>query len=323
MSLKTGLVGGLLMLLTASSLTFIGAAGDEPHYARRLQMPTAGDRMTQPRAVHADLHTGEIFVCDTRNHRIVIFDRDGFFSYEIRGGGIFRSPRDVAVDPEGYIITVVLQRGVSGLVSLDFDGRFIEEIPLAGLPEGSGTPDVLSVALSPSGDRLYALDQANMRLWIASREGMILSSIDLAEGLDEEEALEQLLGHVDVYGDRVLVTVPTTGLTALHDLDGAPRGNVGRKGTAPCQTGFPVAAALGSDGTVLVLDNQRALFTRWDPEDNRCLGEYSGFGNAPGALYRPSDLALDGEGRIYVSQGFEGRVQVFETGQLPGGVTSE
>ena len=84
-----------------------------------------------------------------------------------------------------------------------------------------------------------------------------------------------------------------------------------RVSSAPCQTAFPVAAALGADGTVVVLDWQRMLFMLWDPRTNRCLGETSGIGNAPGWLYQPSDLALDAEGRLYVSQGFEGRVQVF------------
>jgi hypothetical protein len=50
----------------------------------------------------------------------------------------------------------------------------------------------------------------------------------------------------------------------------------------------------------------------WDPEANRCLGEYSGIGQSAGALYNPLDMALDGNGRLFISQGYEGRVQVFE-----------
>jgi DNA-binding beta-propeller fold protein YncE len=323
MKIKSSPVIGLLLLTLASTPALGGAEQDEPRYTRRLRLPTHGDRLSKPRAVHADRHTGEVFVCDTRANRIVIFDRDGIFLYEIRGGDAFTSPIDVAVDPDGYIVTVAIRGGVRDLILLDFDGRFLEEIQLAGLPEGSRLPDPVSVALSPTGDRLYTLDQANMRLWIASNTGTILDSIDLTEGLSEKEAWEQMLGHVDVYGERMLVTTSTTGLTALHDLDGSPWRIVGFKGTAPCQTAFPVAAALEPDGTLLILDNQRALFMRWDPEDNRCLGEYSGFGNVPGALYHPTDLALDGQGRIYVSQGFEGRVQVFETGRLLGGDAPE
>ena len=263
-------------------------------------------------AVHADPHTGEVFVCDTVAHRILIFDRHGVFRYEIPGGPGFRAPRDVTVDPEGYILTIAMHRGGTDILRLDFDGRFIETIFLTGLPDGSAAPDLISLAQSSSGDRLYALDSSNMRLWIAARDGAIIGSIDLAEDLEEEESFEQVLGHVDVYGETILVAIPTTGRVHLFDLAGNERGTVGLKGTSPCRTGFPVTAAMGADGDLLILDNQRALVMKWDPGTNECLGEYSGFGNAPGALYRPIDLALGPGGQLYVSQGFEGRVQVFE-----------
>jgi hypothetical protein len=50
----------------------------------------------------------------------------------------------------------------------------------------------------------------------------------------------------------------------------------------------------------------------WDLARGVCVSEHYGFGNAPGAFYQPSDLALDSSGRLYVSQGFEGRIQVYE-----------
>ncbi|MCP4661934.1 MAG: hypothetical protein GY856_41555 [bacterium] len=197
------------------------------------------------------------------------------------------------------------------MILLDFDGKFIREVPLLGLPEGSLEPSPISVALSPAGDRLYLVDQANQQLWLADRDGKIRGAIDLAVDLTAEETREQLLGRVDVYGDTVLVAVPTAGQVLLFDLDGGSRGHIGLKGASPCQLMFAVAAALAADGRILVLDQRRMLFMLWDPGTNRCLAEYSGFGNAPGALYQPADLALDGEGRVWISQGFEGRVQVF------------
>jgi hypothetical protein len=54
------------------------------------------------------------------------------------------------------------------------------------------------------------------------------------------------------------------------------------------------------------------ILLRWSLEGNRCSSEHYGPGAVPGYLYYPMDVALDREGRAYVSQGYEGRVQVYK-----------
>jgi DNA-binding beta-propeller fold protein YncE len=299
-----------LMILMAASAA--GAQQGLP-YVQRLHTPSLADDFGDPRAVTADPHTSEIFICDIRKNRVLIFDKQGLFLYQIPGGDVFRAPRDLAVDPEGYILLLATHQEKVGLIRLDFDGKFLESIPLTGLPETASEPHLVSVAMSPEGDQFYLMDQANLRLWITDREGKLSTAIDLEVevNLPEGEAQEQVLGHVDVYGNRVVVATPSAGTVYLFDLDGNPTGHVGVRGTAPCQTMFPIAAALTDDDHAVIVDQQRMLIMIWDVRNNKCLGEYSGIGNAPGYVYRPSDMALDGEGRVYVTQGFEGRVQVF------------
>ncbi len=300
----------LLPLLIAAAVGAIAAAGPDG-YERRLEMPTAGDAFWHPLSIHADLHTGEVFVCDRNNNRLAIFDARGMFRYQIPGGEMFQTPFDVAVDPQGYLYLLALQDGLRTILLLDFDGRRLGTVRLTGFPGGAATPEPVSLALSPDGDRLFVLDQANLRLWIAGVDGRLHDSVDLAEGLDEQDALEQLLGHVDVYGGTVLVALPMEGRVRLYDLDGRQRGGIGLKGTSPCQTAFPVAAALDVDGNVVVLDKQRNVGMVWKPDGNACLRQFSGIGSSPGRFYQPADLALDPAGRVYVSQGFDNRVQVF------------
>ncbi len=83
------------------------------------------------------------------------------------------------------------------------------------------------------------------------------------------------------------------------------------RGTAACTLAFPTAAALAGDDELVIVDQQRMLVLRWSISSNRCLGEYIGLGDAPGYLYFPMDLALDRSGQLFVSQGFEGRVQMY------------
>ena len=304
-------------LFLAATVLAAGVAAAQdvatPSYYQRLMLPTRSDQIGYPGSVVADLHTGEVFVPDIRNRRIDIFDARGMFLYQINGGEQFSGPSDLAVDPDGYILLAARFSEKAGMAWLDFDGRFIKEVVLSGEGVEDAEPQQLhSVALSPDGGRIFALDQTHLTLWIADRDGQVLKSVSMVDDSESTKASEILLGHMDVYGNRVLVAMPTAGKIRVYDLEGAQLYSVGRKGTAGCRTGFPMAAALDQNGNLIVIDQQRAIGMIWNMETNQCLQEFSGIGRAPGAFYQPSDIALDCRGYVYVSQGFEGRVQVFK-----------
>jgi DNA-binding beta-propeller fold protein YncE len=302
----------MLGVLAAAIAITAPVASQELTYLRRLQMPVVGDAIGYPRAVEADPHTEDVFVCDSRRNRILIYDGEGRFKFQIPGGDAFSAPMDIAIDPDGYLVVLANHQRRRTLVELDFDGLFLREIPLKGLPADSMDPALRSVALSPSGDRIYAVDTANLRLWIADREGDLVTSVDLAPGLSEKERQDVILGHVDVYGDSVLLALRSTAAISIFDLDGNPQTQVGEKGGGLCKLGRPVAAALMNNGEMIIVDQQRMVVTRWTVQGNRCRDEYYGLGNLPGFLYFPLDVALDGQGRLYVSQGYQGRVQMYE-----------
>lgn len=305
--LRLNLVSLLLLALAPSA-----GSGSEPIYRSLLRLPGQHERFGYPQSVTADLHTGEVFVCDTRGNRVLIFGPDGLFEFEIKGGDVFRAPLDLAVDPEGYLLVLASYRGRKRIIELDFDGLFRHPIELVGLPAEALPPDLISVALSPAGERIFALDRANVALLVAERGGEVLAMVDLAPELSGDDRQNLLLRHVDVYGDRVLVALPQEGKIQLFDLEGRPWGKRGKPGGTRCLLGRPTAAALDQQGDLLIIDQLRMVILRWSVSDDACLGEYWGFGDHPGYLYYPIDIALDLQGRAYVSQGFESRVQVYE-----------
>lgn len=303
----------ILTILGLVSLATMSTALADPtmRFVKRLELPAEWDRFGYPGCVFADLRADEVFVCDTNRRRIAIYDEHAVFRYSLTAGSTFTTPIDVATDPDGYLFLLTRRGNEAIIAHLDFDGRPIGQLELPS-PITDRPADPLSLAIPPDGSRLYVVDMATQSLWILDRDGTVVTSIDLAQGLSEEDAERQLLGQVDVYGETVLVALPSAGYIRLFDLDGELQGRVGIKGTAPCQCGLPVAAALDREGRVWIADRQRMLLTYWDPAENRCLGEVSGLGEAPGRLYNPIDLTLDRRGRVIVSQGFEGRVQIFE-----------
>lgn len=286
--------------------------GQEPVYWDRLTLPVSGGSFGYPESVTADLHTGEVFVCDTRYNQIAIFGDDGLFKFQINGGQDFQAARDIAIDPEGYLIVIANRGRKQAILELDFDGLFLREFQLVGFPEDLKTPRLDSIALSPAGDRIFAIDSSNMRLWIARRDGRIITAVDLGEGKTEKERQEMILRNVDVYGDMVLVPLPMEGKIRLFSLDGEARKSVGTKGTGACKLGFPTAAGLDSDGNLVIIDQQRMKIIRWSLTEDKCLGEYYGIGSTPGWFYFPIDISLDLNGKAYVAQGWQGRVQVYE-----------
>jgi hypothetical protein len=310
--MRVCLAGLLLAVSLSSSAAPVWAEAGTPVYVKRLDLPVAADALISSDAVTADRLTGEVFVCDARQNRIVIFDAGGTFRYQIPGGDSFGYPRDLAVDPTGRLVVLANSEGHPAVVELDFDGLFLGEVVLTGLPEAAAPPNLISLALSPAGDRLYLVDVENLALWIADRDGAVVGSVDLGQGLGEKQRRDRFLGRVDAYGDRVLVAVPSEGQVWMYSLEGELRGRLGSKGTGRCLLAAPNAAALTEDGGMVVLDQQKMVISTWAVSGNRCLAEHYGIGAAPGFLYFPSDLSLDAQGRIYVTQGFEGRVQVYE-----------
>lgn len=304
----------LALAALAAALLVPHAAADAAQviYRQRLALPVAGDDIAYGQCVTADPHTREVFVCDPRTNRILIFDREGHFDFQIVGGQEITSPEDIAVDPDGLLLLLANRMQRRSVVELDFDGQFRREVALVGLPADAAPPDLVSIAISARGDRFFAVDAANASLWVVDRGGLVLAGADLRADLEPEAKVDFSVGHVDAYGERVVVALPMAGRVLIYSLDGEAQGYVGVFGAGPCQLGHVAAAALDREGHMLVLDTQRMVVSRWRIEGNRCLSEHIGLGNAPGYLYFPNDLSLDPDGRLYIAQTAMGRVQVYE-----------
>lgn len=306
-TLRTPLI--LLAILLAMGAESTAQRFTAP-FSRQLRIPTSGAVIKRAAAVHADPSANEVFVSDQSGSKLVIFGPDRFFRFSIIGGSTFRTPIDLAVDPDGFILLLAVFEGRKGLAWLDFDGKMIERLEWADLPEEVAEPDLVSVALTPAGDYFYALDKANRRIWAAQRDGTILDSVDLTGGLDPDEIEDLVFGKIDIYDDTLLLPISSFQYVQLFDLELEPLEKVGQPGSGACKLAFPVAAAMAEDDRVIILDRMRFMFLVYE-RSGRCLGEFSGVGNRPGRLYAPQDLTLDGEGRIYIGQGLEGRVQEF------------
>lgn len=157
---------------------------------------------------------GNVYVADTGNKRIVVFQPDGTPLRAFGGGGIepgqFDEPTSIAFDPDTGDIYVA---DLWNLRIQQFDRDFT---PLAQWPvdgwESQDAAHKAYVAVGPGGT-VVASEPSGQRIWLFDRKGKTLGTLDLPI---DERGLDQPIGvAVDAQG-RVFVTSSNSGLVTRY-----------------------------------------------------------------------------------------------------------
>ncbi len=122
---------------------------------------------------------GLIYVADTHEHRVSIFDRDGKFvrafgSYG-QGDGQFVFPSDVVFAPDGRVF-VSEYGGNDRIQVFDHSGAYVSQFGSPGQLEGQfARPQ--SMAFSNDGTELFVADACNHRIQVFEPDGTFLRSL--------------------------------------------------------------------------------------------------------------------------------------------------
>ncbi len=251
---------------------------------------------------------GNVYVADTGNHRVQVFDSSrnhsaSFGSYG-RGDGQFSDPRGVAVDGAGnvYVADTGNHRvqvfdpnwNHSGTIGPGRgDGRFYH-------PHG--------VAVDGAGN-VYVADTYNSRVQVFDPEwnhSSTISSFGWGEGrlyYPRGVAVDGA-GNVyvaDTYGSRVQVFDSSLNHTAT----------IGSYGQGDGRFSYPYGVAVDGAGNVYVADTYGSRVQVFNSSLNHAatIGSY---GQGDGRFYQPGGVAVDGAGNVYVADTYNNRVQVFD-----------
>ncbi len=253
--------------------------------------------------------SGRIYVADTFNHRVQVFDPDGThnvtFGGEGSGDGQFKSPVGVAVDGSGRVY--VADGGNDRVQVFDPDGTHNATIGEEGSGDGQFKSPV-GVAVDGSG-RVYVADGGNDRVQVFDPDGTHNATIG-EEGSGDGQF--DLPYGVAVGGSgRIYVADVGNSRVQVFDPDGTHNVTFGEEGSGDGQFRSPNGVAVDGPGRVYVtdIDNDRVQVFNPDGTHNATIGEE---GSGDGQFDMPYGVAVGGPGRVYVADTWNHRVQVFD-----------
>ena len=261
----------------------------------------SGD-FVKPFGIAAD-GMGNIYVADTYNNRIQVFDNTGTFmkawGQKGTGSGSFAAPYDVAVDGDG--IVYVADTGNYRVQKFDANGVYLGRWGQKG--KGSGDfAFVGGIAVGPNG-AIYTVDAKLNRVQIFDNQGRFLRSWG-NKGKGSGSFVTPMGITVDGSGN---VYVADSKMRRVQKFDSEGR----FLAAFTDRLTYPVDLAIDpSSGNLLILDAASHLIWELSPTGQN-LRSYGGPGTSSGQFVEPYGLCADGASNIFVADTGNSRVQKF------------
>jgi tripartite motif-containing protein 71 len=296
---------------------------------------TGDGLFNNPDGVAVDPANGEVFVADTANQRIQVFDSSGIFQRKWgafgTGAGQFNQPAAIAVNPVRNEVYVV-----------EYGNSRVQVFTKQGAPlrswGGSGTSNgqfknPRGIAVDAANDRLYVADYGNSRILV-----FVASTGAFAFGIANGAVWNGDL-PVPAYGpgnrwfNGVWGVAVDEAAHALYAVEysnrrvqklsqtGAFIGAWGGPGFGSGQFNYPTGIAVDGEHNVYVVEQGSSSRIQKFTSAGRFITRWSSFGSNDGLLSSPVGLGINtATGLIYVSEEGNDRVQRFRPFGLSLGV---
>jgi DNA-binding beta-propeller fold protein YncE/TolB-like protein len=246
---------------------------------------------------------GNIYVADTYNSRIQVFDSSGTFmkawGQKGSGFGALARPWDVAVDADGnvYVADTYNYR----VQKFDLNGVYLGAWGKKG--RGSGEFTFLSgIFVGPDG-AIYTVDTKLHRVQVFDNQGIFLRSWG-GKGKGSGSFVAPLGLAVDGSGN---VYVADSKMRRVQKFDSQGR----FLAVFTDRLTYPVDVAIDqSSGNLLILDAASHLIWEMSPTGQN-LRSYGGPGRSSGQFVEPYGLCADGASNVFVADTGNSRVQKF------------
>jgi DNA-binding beta-propeller fold protein YncE len=262
----------------------------------------------EPMGVFYDPRRQEIYVADTKNDLIGIFDPQGNPLFAFGARDDIKEPMNIVADPGGRLLLLDIDKSKVKIYS--YRGEFLRDFIPAELPEKRL---ITAMTIDMDGN-LYIGDSVTSQVLVYD-PGFRLKRKFGSKG--RENGQFEAIGHIATdRSGKIYVTDPSGIPVQVFDRNGNFLRGWGKHETGVMNFSLPAGIAVDSKGRVIVLDTLRQEIKFFDADGN-FLMRAGGFGSRPGEVAFPIAVAVDSADRIYVVEKVGGRVQVFQEVETP------
>ncbi len=281
-----------------------GTGEDVPEFQGMIQ-GTGEYKLKDPMDVFVD--GGEVYVSDTGNDRVVVFDKSGdpkmSFGSSGTEPGQFKFPYGISVDSDGNIYVADMYN--NNISIFDKTGKFIKYFE----PEDGYQFD------GPSGirifdDKLYVpeVNSGNISVYglDGKRELFIENSDEEGPHLDKPNGIA-----IDEDG-KIYVADPGLAVVKVFDKKGKYLKDItGKKAGQGSAFTSPRGVVVDDNGRILVSDKIGHEIFGFSYKNKQTVSFGEMGANAEQFLF-PSGMYLDNDGMIYIVDSTNGRIQMFK-----------
>ncbi|UCB52417.1 MAG: NHL repeat-containing protein [Candidatus Zixiibacteriota bacterium] len=271
---------------------------------------------SSPQGIFYDRWNREIYLCDSGNHQVVIFDSTGFplyrFTHSLRRSKgeekILGEPRNLVVNKAGDIFLI---DNLVGFVDiLDQRGNSVDRLILQDIPELENLklrPEFLAVDTL---DNLYVATRGEgPKILIFDGELNLMNHFG-TEG-DEEGEFKTITGlWVDDVGKIYVTDADAKFCVQVFTGEGEFLLGFGGHDINREDFSLPTGVVTTADGTIFVADELRQVVKAFD-SDGQFLSWFGGFGGGSGAMRYPRYITSDGDQELFVVERVGRRYQKF------------
>lgn len=227
-------------------------------------------QLNEPWGVTVD-QAGRIYVSDTWNGRIQVFDREGKF---IEKWGVYNTtngelgdayalfgPRGIVVDVEGNVL--VADTGNKRIIKYTPDGQVLQQVGGGGVV-GGRFEEPVGLAVSPVDGTVYVADTWNRRIQKLSSSMEFIEEWQVA-GWESQDIFNKPYLDVAPNGD-LYVADPQFYRIVVHSPTGEIKASFGTFGNSPENFDLPTGVAIDpNSGIVLVTDANNNRIQSFSP----------------------------------------------------------